>query len=149
MRGYPFVHMLDDMRRYVRFGLQALGAQDPPRGEAKRSAAHTLGDQMSSLAAGLLEWSAEARASLLQELKDLIARQVEEMGVATKKDLDGLERRIEQLEGRSRTRTSRSKATSRTATSKTNAKTSTSRAKKRTSTSKIGGRGARSSRGSR
>jgi hypothetical protein len=161
--------MLDDMRKYVRFGLQALSAQDPSEGGTKRSGTHTLGEQLSSLAAGFLEWSGEARASLLQELKDLVARQVEEMGVATKKELDALERRLEKLEVRrgtrpsrskatsptraarskatSTTRTARSKATTRTVTRK--AKTSTSRAKGRASTPKTGGRGGRSTRGSR
>ena len=65
-----------------------------------RSGAQGVAEQLSSLAAGFLEWSSEARASLLQELKDLVARQIEEMGVATKKDVDELEARLGKLEAR-------------------------------------------------
>jgi BMFP domain-containing protein YqiC len=91
--------MLEDVRKYVRLGLEALssqGSNDAPG--AARARATGVAEQLSSLAAGFLEWSAEARASLLQEMKDLIARQVQEMGVATRKDLESLEGRIERLE---------------------------------------------------
>jgi hypothetical protein len=93
--------MIDDMRKYVRIGLEALSAQGPEDvAGAVRSRAQVVAEQLSTLAAGFLEWSAEARASLLQELKDLVARQVEEMGVARKKDLDGLRSRLQRLEAR-------------------------------------------------
>jgi len=65
-----------------------------------RKYAQTLAEQMSSLAAGFLEWSAEARASLMHEVKGLVARQVDEMGLATKQELGALRRRIERLEKR-------------------------------------------------
>ncbi|HYT79984.1 MAG TPA: hypothetical protein VEQ37_12155, partial [Actinomycetota bacterium] len=94
-----------------------------------------------------LEWSAEARASLQQELRDLVARQVEDMGVATKKDLDGLTARLERLEAvlntgaKSRSGAARAKATSR-------AKATTRSKTARSSPRRVGtGRG-RASRGS-
>jgi hypothetical protein len=93
--------MLEDMRKYVRVGLEALSAHGPADDAGgARSRAQAVAEQISTLAAGFLEWSGEARASLLQELKDLVARQVEEMGVATKKDLDGFTARLERLEAK-------------------------------------------------
>ena len=92
--------MLDDMRKYVRFGLEALSSQDRGTAGTKKSGAQGVAEQLSSLAAGFLEWSAEARESLLQELKQLVARQIEEMGVATKKDVDALEARLGKLEAK-------------------------------------------------
>jgi hypothetical protein len=91
--------MLDDVRKYVRAGIEAVA---PGRSEEIAatviSRAQTLGEQMSSLATGFLEWSAEARGSLMHEVKDLIARQVSEMGLATKQELEALRRRLERLE---------------------------------------------------
>src|SRR6266508_6515195 len=93
--------MRSDMRKFMKLGLQALAARgtDDVSG-AVRSRAQVVAEQFSTLAAGFLELTGEARASLLQELRDLVARQVEEMGVATKKDLDGLTARLERLESR-------------------------------------------------
>jgi hypothetical protein len=84
----------------VRFGLEALSSQDRGAAGTMRSGAQGVAEQLSSLAAGFLEWSVEARASLLQELKDLVARQIEEMGVASKKDVDALEVRLGKLEAK-------------------------------------------------
>jgi hypothetical protein len=68
--------MLDDVRKY----------------------AQSVAEQMSGVAAGFLEWSSEARASLLHEVKELVARQVGEMGLATKQDLESLRSQVERLE---------------------------------------------------
>jgi len=103
-KGYPCARMLDDVRKYVRLGLEALSSQAAQSseevGDAVRSRTEAVAAQLSTLAAGFLEWSAEARASLVQEIKDLVSRQVEEMGVATKKDLETLRARLDRLEGR-------------------------------------------------
>jgi hypothetical protein len=118
--------MLDDMKKYVRAGLEALsspGAEEAAGVIATR--ASVLAEQLSSFASGFREWSAEARASLLQEVKDLVARQIETMGLATKQDVETLRRRIDRLEGRaagSRSAGSRS-AGSRSAKSGTRAST--------------------------
>jgi hypothetical protein len=127
-------HMLGDMRKYVRFGLEALSgaASEDPTG-AKRSRAQGVAEQISALAAGFLEWSAEARASLLQELRDVVARQVEDMGVARKRDLDDLRARLDRLEARG-TKTAKPKP-------KPKAKTSSS---SRSNRSKAGGSSKRS-----
>jgi BMFP domain-containing protein YqiC len=102
--------MLGDMLKYVRLGLEALSSQgsEDVTG-AMRSRAQGVAEQISALAAGFLEWSAEARASLLQELRDVVARQVEDMGVATKKDLDDLRARLDRLEAKE-TKTAKAKA---------------------------------------
>lgn len=87
------------MRRYMRLGLGMVSARGPDdvAGSVK-SRAQGVAEQISTLAAGLLEWTAEARASLLHELREIVARQVEEMGVATNKDLDDLRARLDRLE---------------------------------------------------
>jgi hypothetical protein len=91
--------MLEDVRKYVRLGLEALSSQGSnDAAGAARSRASGVAGQLSTLAAGFLEWSAEARASLLNEMKELVARQVQEMGVATQEDLEGLRDRLERLE---------------------------------------------------
>jgi hypothetical protein len=91
--------MRGEMRRFMKLGLQALAEQGPGDvSGAVRSRAQVVAEQFSTLAAGFLEWTGEARASLLQELKDLVTRQVEEMGVAMKKDLDDLKARLDRLE---------------------------------------------------
>jgi BMFP domain-containing protein YqiC len=103
-------HMLGDMRKYVRLGLEALSSRGSEHDAgAMRSRAQGVAEQISALAAGFREWSAEARASLLHELRDVVARQVEDMGVATKKDLDDLRARLDRLEAKG-TRTSKAKA---------------------------------------
>jgi polyhydroxyalkanoate synthesis regulator phasin len=92
--------MLEDMRKYVRAGLEALSAQGAEDAAgAMMSRATVLAEQLTSFASGFMEWSAEARASLLQELRDMITRQVESMGLATKDDVEALRRRIDRLEG--------------------------------------------------
>jgi hypothetical protein len=92
--------MLDDMRKAVRAGLDALGGgRSDQVAAALIERAQSLAEQLSGLAAGFLEWSADARASLLTEVKELVARQVRDMGLATKREVDALRRRIERLEG--------------------------------------------------
>ena len=87
--------MLDDMRKYMRAGIEALAAgRSEDFTAAVVSRAQSVAEQMSALASGFLEWSAEARASLLHEVKELVARQVNEMGLATKQDMDALRKRI-------------------------------------------------------
>jgi hypothetical protein len=91
--------MLEDMRKYVRAGLEALATGRSHEVSASvASGAQSIAEQMSALAAGFLEWSAEARASLLREVKDLVARQVREMGLASQRELDALRDRVARLE---------------------------------------------------
>jgi hypothetical protein len=91
--------MLDDVRSYVRAGIDAMtshGTEGIPATVTGR--AQALAEQFALFAAGFFEWSAEARASLVAELKLLIAGQVQEMGVASARDLEALRDRVAELE---------------------------------------------------
>jgi hypothetical protein len=91
--------MLGDVRKYMRLGLAALASQGSDEsGGDRRARAQAVAEQISAFAASFLEWSAEARTSLAKEIKDLVARQVQEMGLATEKDLHRLQMRIDRLE---------------------------------------------------
>src|SRR5687767_2575004 len=87
--------MLGDVRKAMRAGIEALASQRPDELIAR---VQGLADQMASFAAGLVEWSAEARASLTREIKDLVARQAQEIGVATRSDLEAIRARLDHLE---------------------------------------------------
>jgi polyhydroxyalkanoate synthesis regulator phasin len=107
--------MLDDMRKVMRAGIDALaGGRSDEVAATLVERAQAVAEQISGLASGFLEWSAEARASLRTEVRELVARQVREMGVATKREVDALRRRIERLEEAGR---GPAKATSRGAAS--------------------------------
>lgn len=94
--------MLDDVMSYVRSRIgQATtkrSVEDVATGVAAR--AQDVAEQVSAVAAGFLQWSAEARRSLLQEVRELVTRQIEDMGLATKRDIEDVKRRIERLEDR-------------------------------------------------
>jgi ubiquinone biosynthesis protein UbiJ len=125
-----WARMRRDMSKYLKLGLQALAEQgsDDVSGGV-RARAQAMAEQFSTLAAGFLEWTAEARASLRQELKEVVARQVDEMGVATKKDLDALRSRLDRLERAVQGRTKSGGATraKSTAGAKTSSKKATTR----------------------
>ncbi|HYV01500.1 MAG TPA: hypothetical protein VEM93_04070, partial [Actinomycetota bacterium] len=87
--------MLEDVRKYMRAGFEAIAAQRP---DEILGRVQGFADQLTALAAGFVEWSAEARDSLLREVKDLVTRQIQEIGVATQLDLDVLRARIDRLE---------------------------------------------------
>lgn len=93
---------MEDVRRYVKAGLGALTPPGPPGTEDVASTlisvAQGAAEQFSTLAASFLLWSSEARASLLREVKDAVARQVRDMGLATREDVEALMARIEKLE---------------------------------------------------
>ena len=92
--------MLDDVRGLVRAGMQALAAQGPDEVAATLiAAAQAAAEQFSSLAAGLLERSAEARSTLAREVRDLVDRQVQELGLLTRQDLKPVLARLDALEG--------------------------------------------------
>jgi hypothetical protein len=91
--------MMDDMRRYLRAGLDALssqGANDLPSGLRERAQSATA--QLSMLAAGFLQWGSEAKESLFREIREIVAHQIQEMGVPTRQDLETLRSRLDRLE---------------------------------------------------
>jgi hypothetical protein len=98
--------MLEDFAAYVRAGLEALSAQGAEDAAGSIiSKASSLAEQFTSFAAGFAEWSGEARATLLQEIRDLVARQIDAMGVATKDEVDALRARLDRLEASFRSAT--------------------------------------------
>jgi hypothetical protein len=140
--------MIEDMRKYVRAGLDALSSQGAEDAAGViMSRATVLADQLNAFASGFLECSAAARASLMQELKDMITRQVDSMGLATKEDLQALGRRIDRLERASKSKepagASKSKASAGATKSKGSTGSSkakaTARARRPKTTSRSGG----------
>jgi hypothetical protein len=135
--------MRGDMGKLLKLGLQALAEQGPDDvSGGVRARAQAMAEQFSTLAAGFMEWTAEARASLRHELREVVARQVDEMGLATKKDLDALRARLDRLEravhGRTKSggstrskRTTRAKTSSNKASSKRNTTTRAKTSSKR------------------
>ena len=118
------------MRKYVRAGLDALSSQGAEDAAGViMSRATVLADQLNAFASGFLEWSAEARASLMQELKDMITRQVESMGLATKEDLQALGRRIDRLERASKSKVPAGASKSKASAGATKSKGSTGSSK--------------------
>jgi len=93
--------MLDDMRKYVMGRFDAIS----PQGAEDLAATLTTmvqaaAEHLSGLASGLMDRSSEARATLVREIKELIRTQIEEMGLATKKDVATLRARLERLEAK-------------------------------------------------
>ena len=130
--------MFDAVRKYVEAGREALTprrAEDLARtlvreGQARR-------DQVSRLAADLLQWSQKNSERLRETIRREVKRQIARSGVVTKDDLEPLKRRIRALESsRSTTRRGSSsksppKSTRTPASRKATSRKSTSR--KRTS----------------
>jgi polyhydroxyalkanoate synthesis regulator phasin len=72
-------------------------AQDLAKGLSDPGAAK---DQVSKVAADLLEWSQRSRDRLKEFISREIASQVKSMGVATQADLDAVKKRVRDLERR-------------------------------------------------
>jgi hypothetical protein len=64
-----------------------------------RSRLQEVAEQFTGLASGFLQWSAEARKSLVDEVRSIVAGQVQEMGLATKQEVEALRARLDRLEG--------------------------------------------------
>ena len=67
-------------------------------GAAVFEKAKELGEQVAGFATGLLEWSSTARDRLQEDVTDLVYRVVGEMGLASKKDVEALAKRVDRLE---------------------------------------------------
>ena len=103
--------MFEDIRKYIEAAVETLSpakAQQLAKGLVEPGARK---EQVSKAAQDLIEWSQRNRV----RLKDFVAREVKDqlksIGVATQADVDGLKRRVRELEraagmtasGRSRT----------------------------------------------
>ncbi len=93
--------MLDDLRKYVESGIAALSGQSSEDlAGTLMTRAQGAAEQFTALAAGLVQWSAAARESLVRDVRDLVARQVEEAGLARRSEVEALKARIQDLERR-------------------------------------------------
>jgi hypothetical protein len=118
--------VLDDVRRFVQDRVEALtpGVAEELAGSLI-ARAQGVADQITGLAAGFLAWSAEARDSIMQEVRDLVGRQIEEMGVATKADVHRLRERLDRVEAKVAKPSAPAPPPRRTSTAKTSATSST------------------------
>ncbi len=107
--------MLDAMQKYVRAGLDALSSQ----GAQTSSRLENLTQQVGTAASALTEWWQEAGSTLVREVRQNVVKQIESIGVATKKDVETLRARLDRLEAKatSPARTTAAASPSRRATS--------------------------------
>jgi polyhydroxyalkanoate synthesis regulator phasin len=93
--------MLDDMRRWALFGS---GVAELTRNRAEQivkdlvQAGDVKRKQASGLVKELLDASRDNRKELMRLLRAEVQSQIEGLGVATKRDLERLERRVKRLE---------------------------------------------------
>jgi hypothetical protein len=90
--------MWEEMRRFVQARLDALSTANDHIGPEHRSPVQGVAEQISALAAGFLQWSAEARQSMVTEIRSIVTSQMDDLGLATKGDVAELRTRVERLE---------------------------------------------------
>jgi polyhydroxyalkanoate synthesis regulator phasin len=91
---------LEDVRKTIEAvigNLTPAKAQDLAKGLSDTGAAK---EQVSKVAADLLEWSQRSRDRLKDVISREIASQMKSMGVATQADLDAMKKRVRDLERR-------------------------------------------------
>lgn len=91
--------MLDLLRRYVEAGREALTpqkAQELARAAVKRGEARR--DQASTVARQMLEWSRRNSERFRDTVRREVRRQMARAGFATKDEVEGLRRRVRELE---------------------------------------------------
>lgn len=98
--------MLDELKRVALF---TSGVAELTRNRAEQfvkdwvKAGDVRRDQAQSLVMELVEWSRQNRRDLLQLMRSEIQSQIEALGLATKRDVERLERRVKRLEAGVRT----------------------------------------------
>ena len=90
--------MIEDIRKKVESGISSMPKKPDEVGAAVFEKAKALGEQVAGFTAGLIEWSSTARERLQDDVTELVYRVVGEMGVASKKELDALAKRVDKLE---------------------------------------------------
>ena len=121
--------MLDEVRRLAMFGS---GVAELTRHQAEQivkdlvKAGDVRRQQASTAARDLYERSRENRLQLTSIVRSEIQNQVQNLGLASKRDLERLERRIARLEG-DRKKTTTKKTTAKKSTSKKTTSSSSSR----------------------
>ena len=121
--------MLDEVRRLALFGS---GVAELTRNQAEQiikdlvQAGDVRRQQASSAAKDLYERSRENRKQLTSIIRSEIQNQVQNLGLASKRDLDRLERRINRLEAE-RKKTTSKKSTAKKSTAKKTTSTGSSK----------------------
>ena len=113
---------LEDVRKTIESvigNLTPAKAQDLAKGLSDPG---TAKDQVSKMAADMLEWSQRSRDRLKEVISREIASQMKSMGVATQADVDALKKRVRDLERRAGMTASGRSAAKKTAAKKTAAK---------------------------
>ena len=114
---------LDDVRKTIE---AVIGNLTPAKAqELAKSLAEpgTAKEQVAKMAADMLEWSQQRRDRVKEFISREVASQMKSMGVATQADLDGVKKRVRDLERRAgMTASGKSAARKKTAAKKTAAK---------------------------
>jgi polyhydroxyalkanoate synthesis regulator phasin len=113
---------LEDVRKTIEAvigNLTPAKAQDLAKGLSDPG---TAKEQVSKMAADMLEWSQRSRDRLKEVISREIASQMKSMGVATQADVDAMKKRVRDLERRAGMTASGRSAAKKTAAKKTAAK---------------------------
>jgi polyhydroxyalkanoate synthesis regulator phasin len=118
---------LEDVRKTIEAvigNLTPAKAQDLAKGLSDPG---TAKEQVSKVAADMLEWSQRSRDRLKEFISREIASQMKSMGVATQTDLDAVKKRVRDLERRAGMTASGRSAAKKTTAKKTAAKKTTAK----------------------
>jgi polyhydroxyalkanoate synthesis regulator phasin len=129
---------VDDMRKQFEAAIGNLTparAQELAKGFLEPGAAK---EQIAKTAADMLEWSQRNRQRLRSAIQDEIRDQMRQMGVATQEELDGVRKRVRELE---RAAGMTASGRRRAASKKTTAKRAPSKSKRSGSAAGSGGAG--------
>ena len=127
----PMVTTLDEIRKTIE---ALIGNMTPAKAQelAKGfSDPGTAKEQVSKMAADLLDWSQRSRERLKETISREIASQMQSMGVATQADLDAVKKRVRDLERRAGMTASGRSAAKKTAARKSAAKKSAAKRRRR------------------
>jgi polyhydroxyalkanoate synthesis regulator phasin len=100
--------MLDTVRKYVEAGMGALSskrAEELAKGLVKRGEAGK--EQVTRIARDLAEWSQKNRVRWGRVVQREVKKQMGQLGLATKSEIEALRKRVRSLEGKTKTATKR------------------------------------------
>jgi polyhydroxyalkanoate synthesis regulator phasin len=108
---------VQDLRKQLEASFENLKpakAQQLAKGMLDRDAAK---EQVTKLAADLVEWSQRNRARLTKMIREEVRNQLQQMGVASQDEVDALRKRVRDLERASRARSAKASGAKRAAKS--------------------------------
>jgi len=114
---------LDDVRKAIEAALENLSPAKAQQLAKSFADPDTAKDQIAKAATEMLEWSQRSRERLREFVGREIASQLASMGVATRADVDGVKKRVRELERRAgMTASGRGAATKKPAAKKASAR---------------------------